>query len=99
MLPISFLEGLTLSEKKHGKTLNRETWAVLGLYLVFFLWWYLTAYGLGGGDPHNYKYIFGFPEWFFYSCIVGYIGITILLWVVVKCFFKDIPFDEEESHE
>jgi uncharacterized membrane protein YhdT len=39
----------------------------------------------------------GFPEWFFYSCIVGYIGISALLALAVKLFFKDIPPDEDDE--
>lgn len=86
-----------MSEKKYGRAINKETFAVLALYLLFFLWWYFTAYGLGSGDPTEYKYVFGFPAWFFYSCIAGYVGITVLLWLVVKFVFTDIPFEEEDG--
>lgn len=85
-----------MTQKEKLRITRRETWAVLGLYLLFFVWWYATAYGFGG-DPAQYSYILGFPAWFFYSCIVGYVGISLLLWVVVKYFFKDIPFDEEDD--
>lgn len=88
--------GVDLTEKEYIKTTNRETWIVTGLYLLFFAWWYITAYCFGD-DPSQYRYILGFPEWFFYSCIVGYIGISLLLWVVVKRFFTDLPFDKEEN--
>ena len=77
------------------KSSNRETIIILGLYLLFFLWWYVTAYGFGD-DPSEYKYILGFPEWFFYSCIAGYAGISVLLWIVVSFFFKEIDLDEKE---
>lgn len=84
---------------ERGKVIRRETRIILALYLLFFLWWYATAYGLGGGDPLEYKYIFGFPAWFFYSCIVGYIGISVILWLVVRLFFKDISFGEGKDNE
>lgn len=77
------------------KSSNRETIIILGLYLLFFLWWYVTAYGFGD-DPSEYKYILGFPEWFFYSCIAGYAGISVILWIVVSFFFKEIDLDEKE---
>ena len=77
------------------KSSNRETIIILGLYLLFFLWWYVTAYGFGD-DPSEYKYILGFPEWFFYSCIAGYAGISVILWIVVRLFFKEIDLDEKE---
>ena len=87
-----------MTEKEYIKTTNRETWIVVGLYLLFFAWWYATAYGFGD-DPSQYRYILGFPEWFFYSCIVGYIGISLLLWAVVKRFFTELPFDKEEGND
>lgn len=72
---------------------------ILALYLLFFIWWYASAYGLGGGDPLEYRYILGFPEWFFYSCIVGYLGISFILWFVVKRFFREVPFDDGEGQQ
>lgn len=69
---------------------------MLGLYLLFFVWWYASAYGFGD-DPAEYNYILGFPEWFFYSCIVGYIGISILLWICVSFFFTEIDLNEGED--
>lgn len=85
-----------MANQELKKITRRETFIVLGLYLLFFVWWYATAYGFGG-DPSEYKYVFGFPQWFFYSCIVGYVLISLLLWIVVKMFFADISFDEGEK--
>lgn len=69
---------------------------MLGLYLLFFVWWYASAYGFGD-DPAEYNYILGFPEWFFYSCIVGYIGISVLLWICVSFFFTEVDLNEGED--
>lgn len=80
------------------KILRKETLITLALYLLFFLWWYATAY-MTESDPAKYSYIFGFPKWFFLSCIAGYIGISVLLWLCVKFFFTDIPFDGEEQKD
>lgn len=76
---------------------NREALFTLGAYALYFVWWYVCAYGMGDGDPDSYGLIFGLPEWFFYSCIVGYPLISVILWGMVHCFFKDIPLEEEES--
>ena len=84
------------NRKKIKKILNKETAVTLSLYLVFFAWWYATAY-LGESDPAKYSYILGFPRWFFLSCIVGYAGISALLWLCVKLFFNEIPFEEESD--
>ena len=72
---------------------NKEALITLGLYLGYFIWWYACAYGLGGGDPGGYSYVWGFPAWFFYSCLVGYPLLTLALWLVVRLFFRDMPLD------
>lgn len=53
-----------MASKKFLQTTKRETFIIIGLYLLFFFWWYMTAYGFGD-DPSQYRYVFGFPEWFF----------------------------------
>lgn len=85
--------------KDFMRSTRRETIVIVALYLLFFAWWYVTAYGFGD-DPEEYEYIFGFPEWFFYSCIAGYVGISLILWGAVRFFFQDLPLDgEDESKE
>jgi len=79
------------------KILRKESLITVALYLLFFLWWYATAY-MTESDPAKYSYILGFPKWFFLSCIVGYIGVSVLLWLCVKFFFTDIPFDGENNN-
>ena len=75
------------------KQADREAYITLGLYVFFFLWWALFAFGLGSGDPEEYSYVFGLPAWFFYSCVAGYPVVTLILWLVVRNFFADIPLD------
>ncbi|RYL89779.1 DUF997 family protein [Sporolactobacillus sp. THM7-4] len=77
------------------KTANREAMIGIGLAAFNFIWWFSFAYGLGGRPVREYKYIFGMPAWFFYSCIVGFFVVTGLLIFCVKLFFKDIPFDDQ----
>jgi len=80
------------------KIANRE--AIIGIVLVIinFAIWFGFAYGLGSGDPAEYVFIMGFPAWFFYSCIAGTIFMIILIWIAIKVFFKDVPFDDEEGN-
>ena len=40
---------------------NREALLTLGAYALYFVWWYVCAYGLGSGDPDDYSYILGLP--------------------------------------
>ena len=75
------------------KNVKKETLIVIGLYLLFFAWWYLTAYGFGD-DPSEYGYILGFPEWFFYSCIVGYVWISVVVVSFDRIFFTEIDLKE-----
>ncbi|MBY6037261.1 YhdT family protein [Fictibacillus nanhaiensis] len=78
---------------------NKE--AIMGtvLALLNFVWWYAFAYGLGSQPVKEYTYILGFPAWFFYSCIAGFIVFTILVWIMVKFFFKEVPFETEEMEK
>lgn len=90
--------GETMNEKDpRFKTAIRE--AMIGLILVFvnFLWWFAFAYGMGSRAVANYTYVFGFPAWFFYSCIVGFLLMVLLVIFAVNRFFKEVPFEEEEK--
>lgn len=79
------------------KIANREALIGVALAVINFVWWYGFAYGLGSKGYEEYDYIFGFPEWFFYSCVVGFLVMIILVIVVVKFLLKDVPFDDEED--
>lgn len=76
---------------------DREALIALGAYALYFLWWYVTAYGLGDGDPRAYSRVMGMPSWFFYSCIVGYPLITLFLWGLMRLFFRNMPLDDDRE--
>ncbi|MDR4361115.1 YhdT family protein, partial [Bacillus anthracis] len=78
---------------------HRVAFTGLGLAIFNSLIWYGFADGLGSKNPSEYTYVFGFPAWFFYSCIVGFIVMVILLSLVVRFIFQDISLDEEEKSE
>ena len=67
---------------------NREALLTLGAYGLYFVLWYVCAYGLGEGDPEGYAYIWGLPAWFFLSCIVGYPLLSLLLWGIFYIRFS-----------
>lgn len=83
--------------RKAFRQADREAVITLGLYAFFFVWWTVFAFVLGSGDPEEYSYVWGLPAWFFYSCVLGYPVMTLILWVVVRRFFVDIPLDEPED--
>ncbi|MBO2536164.1 YhdT family protein [Rummeliibacillus suwonensis] len=82
---------------KRYKIAHREALIGIALVIINFAIWFGFAYGLGSGDPKKYSYVFGFPAWFFYSCIAGTIFMIILIIIVIKFFFKDVSFDTEED--
>lgn len=79
------------------KVAHKEALIGIGLVIFNFLWWFGFAYGLGSAPVEEYSYILGMPAWFFYSCVIGSIIMMILVALVVKVFFKEVPFDEEEE--
>lgn len=78
---------------KRFRQANREALITLGLYFFFFIWWTVFAFGLGSGNPDDYTYVMGLPAWFFYSCVLGYPVIALLLWLVIRRSFVDMPLD------
>lgn len=84
---------------KRYRIANREALIGVALVIVNFAIWYICAYGLGSGDPEKYTYVLGFPAWFFYSCIAGTAFMILLIYVVIKLFFKEVYFDEEGEDE
>lgn len=77
------------------KIANREALIGTGLVIFNFIWWFAFAYGLGKGDPADYTYVFGLPAWFFYSCVLGFVVVSLLVIIIVKKFFTEVPFDDE----
>ncbi|RIJ62942.1 YhdT family protein [Rummeliibacillus sp. POC4] len=84
---------------KRYKVAHREALIGIALVVVNFAIWFGFAYGLGSGNPKEYTYVFGFPAWFFYSCIAGTIFMIVLLMVIIKFFFKDVPIEEEDGDD
>ncbi|WP_231514896.1 YhdT family protein [Oceanobacillus salinisoli] len=81
------------------KIANREALIGIGLVVFNFIWWFAFAYRLGSKDPSEYSYVFGLPSWFFYSCVLGIVVMAVLVFIVVKLFFKDVPFEDEELED
>lgn len=79
------------------KIAHREAWIGIGLAIVNFVWWFGFAYGLGSRPVEEYTYTFGLPDWFFYSCVVGFVIISILVIIITKFFLTEVSFEEEED--
>lgn len=76
---------------------NFEALCSVVLGLLFFVWWYAFAYGLGSGDPSQYTWVCGLPAWFFWSSVAGPALFCVLAWLMVKFFFKTMPLDPHEK--
>ena len=84
------------TREEKDRQINKETKIAIFLYVLYFIWWYATGYGLSNKDPSEYKYILGLPTWFFYSCVIGYIWFCIGTIIVTKVFFKNFGLDDED---
>lgn len=51
--------------KSKKKQIEKEALLTVGMYLVYFAWWYYFAYCFGEKEVSRYHYILGLPEWFF----------------------------------
>lgn len=80
-------------EDPRYKIANREALIGTVIAIANFLWWFGFAYGFGSKDVSAYQYVFGLPAWFFYSCVVGLVVFTVVVIIVVKCFFTDMALD------
>lgn len=76
---------------------NREARYCTVLTLLYFGWWYVTAYGLGDADPATYGFTLGMPDWFFYSCVAGPLAFCLLCWVMVARYFKTVSLEDQEA--
>ena len=85
--------------EKYFQIAHREAKIGIALLVFNFVWWFGFAYGLGSRDYTEYTYIFGLPDWFFYSCVLGFIVMVILAVLCVKFLFKEVPFEEEENEQ
>ena len=81
------------------KIAHREAWIGVGLAVFNFVWFFGFAYGLGSRPVEEYSYIFGLPDWFFYSCVVGFVLISTLVIVITKFFLTEVSFEDEEVEE
>ncbi|HHV57107.1 MAG TPA: YhdT family protein [Firmicutes bacterium] len=78
---------------------GKEALIMLALFVLNVVWWYGFAYGLGSRPVETYGYVLGLPDWFFYSCVLGYLVFSVLAWLAVRVFFRDIPLDDTHTAE
>lgn len=91
------MEKQNLNKDPRFKIAENEAWIGIGLVIFNFIWWFGFAYGMGSSSVEQYKFIYGLPAWFFYSCVLGFVIMVILVIIFIKFFFKEVSFDEESE--
>ena len=89
---------MKLSEKAKNRQINKEAIISIVLYILYFIWWYVTGFGLGSGDPSTYKYVMGLPLWFVLNSFVGPIIFIVAVIFTVKYLFVNIDLEDSQSH-
>lgn len=79
------------------KIAHKEAFIGVALAIFNFIWWYGFAYGLGSRPPEEYTYILGLPDWFFYSCVVGFILMSVIVIIITKYVLKEVPLDADPN--
>jgi uncharacterized membrane protein YhdT len=86
-----------MESNNRNRQIKRESILSLSLYLGFFLWWFITGYGLSQGSPAQFTYVLGMPMWFFLSCVVGYVLFCAAAFLLVKRAFKELSLDDGDG--
>jgi len=71
---------------------NKEARLSLYTTLLYLICWITSAYCLSDKPG-----MLGLPAWFELSCVLTPIGFILICCLVVKCRFKDISLDNEQS--
>jgi uncharacterized membrane protein YhdT len=88
---------MKLSEKAKNRQINKEAIISIVLYILYFIWWYVTGFGLGSGDPSTYKYVMGLPLWFVLNSFVGPMIFIVAVIFTVKYLFVNIDLEDSKS--
>lgn len=88
---------MKLSEKAKNRQINKEAIISIVLYILYFIWWYVTGFGLGSGNPSTYKYVMGLPLWFVLNSFVGPMIFIVAVIFTVKYLFVNIDLEDSQS--
>lgn len=77
---------------------TKEMFMVLGFFVINLIVVIGLAMGVGlNKTSEEVNLIWGFPDWFFWSGIIGSIIMIVLTFLMVKIFFKDMSLESEED--
>lgn len=90
---------MKVANKDRNRQINKEALITIILYVLYFIWWYVTGFVMGNKDPEQYKFILGLPVWFILNSFVGPIIFIVAVIFTVKCFFADMDLDSKEQNK
>jgi uncharacterized membrane protein YhdT len=74
----------------------REMGIGVAYWLAFTAVVSLSAWLIGGNkEAEELTFILGFPDWFFWSCLVSCAAFSILPFVLVRYLFTDMPLSPD----
>ena len=76
----------------------KEAWWSVGYWAAYSGAVIFVAWGMAGGrDPEETTYVLGFPDWFFWSClVVPAVFCTIVPVLLIKFAFTDVSLEEDD---
>ncbi|MGC7560362.1 YhdT family protein [Pasteurella sp. PK-2025] len=74
------------------KQATKEALWAFGLTILYMVGWCICAYGLP-----NTKGFLDFPLWFEFSCLYLPLLFTFIVYVCIKCVFRDIDLEGDQD--
>lgn len=79
---------------------NREALFAFVYWIAFTLVISGIAWFLGGGkSAGELSFLFGFPQWFFWSCLVAALVLSLVPPIIVHLFYTEVPLDASYREE
>ncbi|EGL83835.1 protein of unknown function DUF997 [Caldalkalibacillus thermarum TA2.A1] len=90
-------KGKIFEEDSRYHQCNREMWVTVLFFVINILIMGGLSVLIGYNVPgEEVKLIAGFPDWFFYGAIVGWVVLCFVVYFMVKFFYKDMSLNKEE---
>jgi uncharacterized membrane protein YhdT len=86
------------TEDPRYRVSNREALIAAGFFLAYIVITIGTAWVIGGDqDIDEISFVFGFPDWLFWSTFVLGGVFCVVPYFLIKRFFTDMPLDADSE--
>lgn len=87
-------------EDPRYRVTNREALLAVVYWIAFTLIIAAIAWLLGGGkSAGELNFLLGFPQWFFWSCLVAAIVLSFVPPIIVRLFYTEVPLEASAKEE